>query len=83
MRFKSEDFKVEWESPDGVRIHDVKISEAIAQAANIKLEEWLNNSPIVYGYNDDTGAWTFPNYSDEGTHKAKLVCIEKLNEVSI
>jgi len=73
--FKPEDFL--WISPE--------MRSSISNKANKKLNEWLENSPTVWGQEHGIGMnssmWNLngPDFEREKhTHTAKLVCIEKI-----
>lgn len=84
--FVAEDFKIEWETPDGFRFDaesqtGVRIAENIARLANAILQDRLENSGVVEGHEDrDFGAfvWFEDGNAHEPTHEARLVCVRKL-----
>jgi len=82
MKFKEQDFR--GYHPGIVDAHKA------AELANAKLEEWLHRAPTVYSpfvgtqerfmwaNREILGIRSGPRAGD--THKAKLVCVERLEE---
>lgn len=62
MKFKPEDFKIEWETPDGVRFDaesktGIRIAEALADKANARLAEMLAEAPKVFVTKNPATGW--------------------------
>lgn len=78
--FKPEDFK---NKDTDVFLIEPEDAQIITDIANAKLEEWLKDAQVVYGKMDDCVGMLYGLYGSCGwtidiSHKAKLVCIEKM-----
>lgn len=74
MKFTAEDFVLENESLNP----GLSVGHILAEKANAKLQEWLNAAPTVYGQSHSKLIWISDKLETQGTHKAKLVCIEEI-----
>lgn len=83
MKFKPEDFNITRDVPTGLAFPQ----EIYAWIANKKLQEWLDKAPTVYTYVDptapegyDMGWWKTRIDSQLKQYRAKLVCIEEIDD---
>lgn len=59
------------------------LSKEAAEIANRIFRDWLSRQPVVAGFKDSEG-WQMGQSPDDGldTHRARLVCVEKLESDS-
>lgn len=77
MKFEQDDFKSS-KFPEFSMF-----AEWAAMCANKKFSKWLDAAPVVFSGPDkdlgkDSEDWTLKQLAGYDTHKAKVVCVEKI-----